>query len=136
MILSSLECLSQRPNVRMRIIKYIGVYNAKVGNIKMTLKEIQDIIISENYHFSEHAVKRMILRFIDRHEIEESILDGEIIEEYPDDKYSPSCLVYGKTQKGRDLHIQISFPPYVVIITAYEPNPEEWVNYRLRRAPR
>ncbi len=44
--------------------------------MKMTLKDIQDIIMSENYHFSEHAVKRMILRIIDRHEIEESILEG------------------------------------------------------------
>ncbi len=104
--------------------------------MKMTLKDIQDIIMSENYHFSEHAVKRMILRIIDRHEIEESILEGEIIEEYPDDKYSPSCLIYGKTQKGKDLHVQVSFPPHVVIITAYEPNPEEWVMCKVRRVPK
>lgn len=57
----------------------------------------------------------------------------EIIEEYPDDKYSPSSLIYGKTEKGRDLHVQISLPPIVVVITTYEPDPEEWINCKIRR---
>ena len=47
----------------------------------------------------------MIDKSIDRHDVEEAILGGEIIEEYPGDKYSPSCLIYGKTRKGRDLHV-------------------------------
>lgn len=85
------------------------------------------------YRFSDHAVKRMIKRSIDRLEIEEAVLSGEIIEEYPDDKYSPSCLIYGKTGAGRNLHIQISLPPTVVIITAYEPDETEWIDYRVRR---
>jgi hypothetical protein len=57
----------------------------------------------------------------------------EIIEEYPDDKYFPSCLIYGKTWKGRDLHVQISLPPLVVVITTYEPDPEEWIGFKIRR---
>ncbi|MBN2031911.1 MAG: DUF4258 domain-containing protein [Deltaproteobacteria bacterium] len=40
-------------------------------------------------------MKRMIRRSIDRVEVEEAVLRGEIIEEYPDDKYSPSFLIYG-----------------------------------------
>jgi len=43
----------------------------------------------------------MIKRAINRHEIEEVILTGESVEEYPDDKYSPTCLIYGKTHEGR-----------------------------------
>lgn len=60
------------------------------------------------------------------------MLKGEIIEEYPDDKYSPSCLIYGKTENGRDLHVQLSLPPSVIIITTYAPNPEEWIDYKIR----
>lgn len=75
----------------------------------------------------------MIKRSIDRHEVEEAILSGEIIEEYPDDKYSPSCLIYGKTENGRDLHVQISLPPTVVVITTYEPDSAEWINGKIRR---
>lgn len=99
----------------------------------MTLDEIREIIKTGRYRFSDHAVKRMIKRSISRQEVETVIGEGEIIEEYPDDKYFPSCLVYGKTKTGRTLHIQVSLPPVVVIITAYEPDPEEWINSRNRR---
>jgi hypothetical protein len=75
----------------------------------------------------------MIKRNVTRQEVESAILTGEIIEEYPDDKYSPSCLIYGKTEIGRDLHVQVSLPPMVVIITVYEPDPEEWVDCKIRR---
>jgi hypothetical protein len=37
---------------------------------------------------------------------------GEIIEEYPDDKYSPSCLIYGKTEGGRELHVHAALRSY------------------------
>lgn len=99
----------------------------------MTLKDTQRKIRSGDYTFSDHAVKRMMKRDILRREVEDAVFQGEIIEEYPDDKYSPSCLVYGKTKNGRDLHVQVSFPPSVVIITVYEPDPKEWVNCRMRR---
>jgi len=75
----------------------------------------------------------MIKRKVTRQEVEAVILAGQIIEEYPDDKYAPSCLVCGKTKQGRDLHVQVSFPPTVVIITAYDPDPEEWVDCKVRR---
>lgn len=99
----------------------------------MKIKPIRDKILNGDYRISDHAVKRMIKRSIDRAEIEETVLAGEIIEEYPDDKYSPSCLIYGKTDNGRDLHVQLSLPPSVVIITVYEPDPEEWINAKIRR---
>lgn len=99
----------------------------------MSLTEIQDKVKEADYRFSDHAVKRMIERSIERTEIEEAIMNGEVIEEYPEDKYSPSCLVYGKTKAERDLHIQLSLPPKVVVITAYQPDPDEWIDSRVRR---
>lgn len=99
----------------------------------MAIKNIQDKISKGQYRFSDHVIKRMIDKSIDRREVEEAILGGEIIEEYPDDKYSPSCLIYGKTKKGRDLHVQISNPPTVMVITTYEPHPKEWIDGKIRR---
>jgi hypothetical protein len=99
----------------------------------MEIEEIRVKISVEEYRFSDHAVKRMIKRNIERIEIEEAVITGEIIEEYPDDKYSPSCLIYGRTKSNRHLHVQVSIPPTVVIITAYEPDESEWINYRVRR---
>jgi hypothetical protein len=60
---------------------------------KFSIKEIQSKIQKREYRFSDHAVKRMIKREIERYEVEDAIIKGEIIEEYPDDKYSPSCLI-------------------------------------------
>jgi hypothetical protein len=56
-----------------------------------------------------------------------------LLKEYPEDKYSPSCLIYGKTEDERNLHVQISLPPAVVVITTYEPDPREWINHKIRR---
>lgn len=91
----------------------------------MGIEGLRVKIENGDYRFSDHAVKRMIKRSIDRIEVEETVLSGEVIEEYPDDKYSPSCLIYGRTKAGRNLHVQISLPPSVVIITAYDPDETE-----------
>ena len=99
----------------------------------MELNEVKAEITTGNYRFSDHAVKRMIRRSIDRMEVEEAVLRGEIIEEYPDDKYSPSCLIFGVSRAGRHLHVQLSLPPAVIVITAYEPDASEWIDYRVRR---
>ena len=71
----------------------------------MNLESIRDKIFQGDYRFSDHAVKQMIIRSISRKELQEAVVDGELIEEYPDDKYSPSCLIYGKTKADRDLHV-------------------------------
>jgi len=66
-------------------------------------------------------------RDISPNETKDVILSGEPIENYPEDKYGPSCLICGITENGRILHAQCSIDP-VWIITAYDPslNPEEW----------
>jgi hypothetical protein len=99
----------------------------------MNIKPIQEHILFGNYRFSEHAIKRMIERHIERSEVEEAVHSGTIIEEYPDDKYSPSCLIFGQTLMKRDLHVQTSLPPRVIIVTIYEPDPDEWVGGKIRR---
>ena len=88
----------------------------------------------EAFEFSLHATDQTILRGISD-EIREAIQTGEIIEDYPDDKYGPSCLVLDFTEAGRPLHIQCSYPrqPLIKIVTVYEPDPTEWINYRERR---
>jgi hypothetical protein len=90
---------------------------------------------ADQFEFSRHAVDQSIRRRIGVREVREAIADGEIIEEYPKDKYWPSYLVYGRTSGERPLHVQCSHPSrsLVKIITLYEPDPERWVNFRERR---
>ena len=69
-------------------------------------------------------------------DVKHAILPGEVIEDYPKDKYDPSCLIYGITKQGKILHVQCSIDP-VWIITAYAPtlNPKEWSeDFKKRRA--
>lgn len=99
----------------------------------MEINGIIGIIKTGDFRFSLHAIEMMAKRIIDEEEVEEAIRNGEIIEKYPEDKYSPSCLIYGKTNTGRNLHVLCSMPPKVVVITTYEPDPAEWISCKVRR---
>lgn len=101
-----------------------------------TLDEIKEKISKHQYEFSKHAVDQTVVRNISVAEVEEVILaESEIIEDYPDDKYGPSCLILGFTRSWRALHVQCSYPsrPLIKIITLYEPDPELWSDNRTRR---
>lgn len=99
----------------------------------MDILPIQNAVREDNIFFTEHAVRQMAKRDINDDEVVETILSGEIIEEYPADKYSPSCLIYGQTENSRSLHVVSSLPPRVRIITVYEPDPDEWLDNRRRK---
>jgi hypothetical protein len=70
----------------------------------------------------------VIARGISTGEVAEAIAGGEIIEDYPQDKYGPSVLLFGRTATGRILHVQCTYPsrPLVKIITVCEPDPTQW----------
>lgn len=99
------------------------------------IEEIQDKIQQGQYEFSKHAVDQSILRRISVAEMREAIAGGQVIEDYPDDKYGPSCLIFGSTKAGRPVHVQCRHPSraLVKIITLYEPDPDEWVDFQVRR---
>ena len=99
------------------------------------MDDICDKIARGQFEFSQHAVDQSIIRHISVQELREAIAVGEVIEDYPDDKYGPGCLVFGLTLARRPLHIQCSYPsrPLVKIITLYEPDPQCWVDFKVRR---
>jgi len=99
------------------------------------IEEVSKKVKTGDYRLTVHAFERCVERDIWPDELKEVIISGEIIESYPEDKYGPSCLIWGITEKGRILHVQCSLNP-VWIITAYDPtlNPEEWdTNFKRRR---
>jgi len=99
------------------------------------IDEIRTKIAAGQFEFSKHAVDQTIVRDIRTQEIRQAIANGQIIEDYPEDKYGPSCLILGFTKVGRPLHIQCSYPsrPLIKIITLYEPDPEIWIDFKTRR---
>lgn len=101
------------------------------------IDEIRKKVAAEQFEFSKHAVDQSIIRRISVQELREAIAGGEVIEDYPEDKYGPSCLIYGKAAGGRPIHVQCSYPsrPLVRIITVYEPDRARWIDFKERRRP-
>jgi Domain of unknown function (DUF4258) len=100
------------------------------------LAEIQHQIQVGEFEFTRHAFKRAVERNISELEIMQAGANVIIIEDYPDDKYAPSCLLLGLTILGKVLHLQVSLmdSDLLRIITIYEPNENEWIDYKTRRA--
>ena len=75
---------------------------------------------------TQHSRKRFAERGISVDDISFVIKTGEIIEQYPEDKPFPSCLILGRSGE-RVLHVVASIDDiWVYIITAYAPSPEKW----------
>jgi hypothetical protein len=100
------------------------------------IEGIRAKVALDQFEFSQHAADQSIVREISVNEIREAIAVGEVIENYPEDKYGPSCLILGFTEGDRPLHVQCSYAsrPLVKIITVYQPDPQLWIEYRKRRS--
>lgn len=78
---------------------------------------------------SEHASNRCAQREITQKDLKNCVMTGEIIEQYPGDFPSPSCLIFGRTVDGRIMHVVASDNgEYSKIITAYIPDTETFEN--------
>src|SRR6188472_2202839 len=101
-----------------------------------TLEQIRGRLGTGNFEFSRHAFRRAVERNISEDEIHQAGKSARIVEDYPEDKYTASCLLLGFTFAGRPLHIQVSRADadLVKIVTLYEPDPNDWEqNYTVRR---
>ncbi len=94
----------------------------------MDLENISAKFRAGKYIISFTHTEKVRLRKIEAEEIEEAIYEGSIIERYQDDPRGASCLILGVTSQGRPLHVICGRfeEDEILIITAYEPNPEEW----------
>jgi hypothetical protein len=100
------------------------------------IDEIRVKFRNRHYEFSKHAVDQCITRDISVAEMEDAIAGrSEVIEDYPEDKYGPSCLILGYTKAGRPVHVQCSYPsrPLIKIITVYRPDADLWIDFRIRK---
>lgn len=99
------------------------------------LEEIRVKLSAGEFEFSRHAFKRAVERNISEVEIKEAGAAASLIEDYPTDKYAPSCLLLGFTKGGRPLHLQVSYigQELIKIITLYQPNAAEWSEDYARR---
>ncbi len=100
-----------------------------------TFEQIRKQLVKGQFEFSRHAFRRAVLRNISENEIRQAAENAVVLEDYPYDKYAPSCLILGFTRMDRPLHIQVSYidSDLVKIVTLYQPSESEWINFRHRR---
>ena len=88
------------------------------------------------YIYRVHAVQRMFERDILEQDVEDTIENGEIIEEYPEDEPFPSYLALKFCNK-KALHVVFAKDKEngkIIVITAYYPDKEKWdENFKKRR---
>ncbi len=109
------------------------MYNS--GQDMNTLEHIREQVRANNYEFSLHAEHEREDEHILVNEIEQSVLSGMLLEEYPDDPRGHSCLILGFTETYRAIHSYWSLLPdgRVRVITVYIPLPPKWIDPRTRR---
>ncbi len=101
----------------------------------LTLEEIQTQFLRGERESSFHALERMAERHILPTEILEAMQTAECLEAYPHDKYGASMLILGFTSEQRPLHLHVSafVRERIKLITAYEPDSNDWIDFRTRR---
>ena len=95
----------------------------------MDVEIIRDRVRTGNYLIKGHAVAHALKEGFERKHMVEAVLEGSIIEEYPDDQ---RALICGKTSLSQNLNIYLHVdceyadPVYVEFVTAYIPDELEW----------
>ncbi|MEI6062268.1 MAG: DUF4258 domain-containing protein [Bacteroidota bacterium] len=80
--------------------------------------------------FSNHAVLQMFQRRISVEDVKFVLLNGVVVNEYPEDKPLPSKLLFAVCN-NRNLHVLCTenlSDNEIIIITAYEASIEIWEN--------
>lgn len=100
------------------------------------INDIIESIKTKRIRITDHADEEANNDELFLEEIFTSVLTGEIIEQYPDDKPYPSCLIYGKNIKSDPVHSVWAYnreTRAAVLITVYRPDATRWVDWKIRR---
>jgi hypothetical protein len=101
----------------------------------MDIERVKALIRQRRYKTSHHAEVEREAETITIDDIKTAVLNGELLEDYPDDPRGHSCLVLGTAEDGRPLHVVLTILAQiekVLIITVYVPTPPKWLNPHTR----
>jgi hypothetical protein len=103
----------------------------------MDIKEIRQLIEQGRYEFSIHAQQERLEDDLDVIEIEDALVRGEILEDYPNDPRGESCLVLGYAGT-KSIHVVTGWARkdekerVLRIVTVYIPKVPKWTDPRTR----
>ncbi len=102
--------------------------------MRITTDFIRSETGNQNYEISLHADNERLNDELTVSQMESVLKNGEIIEHYESDTRGESCLVYGRTDNGTDVHIVCgrNRQGHLFIINVYIPGMPKWLNPRIR----
>ena len=101
----------------------------------MNLEEIKGKVAGDNYVYSLHAEVEARADDLTFAEVEEALVNGQILEEYPDTGRGESCLVVGFAGE-KPIHAVCGWRgDDVVLITVYIPRPPQFSDPWTRGEP-
>lgn len=93
----------------------------------LDIKFLQDLCRNHKIRWTSHILSRLVKRHIHQSDVENAILMGKIIEQYPNDYPFPSCLVLGICCNNTKLHVVCGTDGTELwMITAYYPDETQW----------
>lgn len=105
-----------------------------VVSLWAVLERIRAQATKENIRITQHAHQEMVEENVTLDEILQAIATAHILENYPEHRRGPCCLLSGLSRPGRSLHIVCTTAePMLIIITVYEPRPPKWLSPTQRR---
>ena len=98
------------------------------------IEAVGEYLTQGDFVITDHARREMQSDQVSVADLVPACTDGEIIEDYPHAYPLSACLILGQTLDGRPLHVCLSKPPLVKIITVYVPTPTRWeLDWKTRR---
>ncbi len=101
----------------------------------MDLEKLKVAILSDNLRITIHADEELEEDNISVIDIKCALKNAEVIEDYPNTKPYSSCLVLCFDNNNNPIHFVWAYDAEIkiaILITAYRPAPNKWVEYRKR----
>jgi hypothetical protein len=99
---------------------------------------IHQAVLRRRYRFTNHARKQQRLRGISTSDVFTVLLTGQIIEQYPNAKPYPECLMMAFVRTQQPLYVAVAYNAqreYIYIVTVHWLDPARWQDPWTRKQP-
>ena len=104
-----------------------------------TLQRIQELVQQQKIRVSAHGYDELAADKLQVQEVLDGLQTAVVVEDYPGYHKGSCVLVLQQDATGEPIHVLWGIPrgasTPAVIITAYRPDPEMWIENFLRRRP-
>lgn len=98
------------------------------AGLDVDIEEIKRRVANNQYAYSQHAEIERRAEALTLTQVEDAVLNGEILEQYPDTGRGESCLVVGFAAET-PVHIVCGWRgEAVVFVTIYVPRPPKFID--------